>query len=49
MFAMWLPFYNKAVIDNDKYPIYTVKELLYIDELDQKFYIFNVEWIYHSK
>ena len=46
MFATWLPFYNMANIDTDKLPNYMIKGLLYIDDLDQKFYIFNVEWIY---
>ena len=43
MFAIWLPFNNMAAIDND---IYTIKGFLYIADLDQQFYIFNVEWIY---
>ena len=33
-------------IDNDKWSFYTIKGLLYIDDLDQKFYIVKVEWIY---
>ena len=49
MFAIWLPFYNMAIIDNDKQPIYTIKVLLYMDDLDNKLYIFKVEWIYRIK
>ena len=47
MFATWLPFYNMANIDTAKQPNYTIKGLLYIDDLDQKFYISNAERIYH--
>ena len=46
MFICLLPFYNMVNIDTDKQPSNTIKGLLYIDDLDQKFYIFNVEWIY---
>ena len=49
MFAIWLPFYNTAVIDNDREPIYTIKGPFYMDDLDQKLYIFKVEWIYRIK
>ena len=36
-------------IDNDKWSFNTIKGLLYIDDLDQQFYIFKVEWIYRIK
>ena len=49
IFAIRLPFYNMAVIDNHMEPIYMIKGLLYIDDLDQRFYIFKVEWIYRIK
>ena len=29
--------------------IYMIKGILYIDDLDQKFYTFNVEWIYRIR
>ena len=49
MFAIWLPFCNMAIIDNYKEPIHMLKGLLYIDDLDQKLYIFKEEWIYRIK
>ena len=49
IFAIWLSFYNMTVIYNSKLHIYTIKGLLYIDDLDQKVYIYNVEWIYRIK
>ena len=39
---MW--FHKQWIMTSN--PFYMVKGLLYIDGLDQKFYIFKVEWIY---